>query len=369
LIRQDGYKKVCGLENMRNHANVTLPMFRISDLPDAILLWSPEVYSLAIVHCIISGIGMLGSFVVLLSHVGDKIQPNMLPTLSLVMADFLVLSTTFSVDILNLGKGGWAVGKVGCVAEALMICIGCFSSVFSILASTVERYLHIIHQRSVTSREAWLMVAVVWFVSMVGSWFPLFFGAQDKAYGLNSGLTVCVIAWWDSGAWATSSTVLALVAFLSCVFGMAYCYFRIVYTYFSYSQKVAQQRFTFQVNAISTVWGRSVAQTEGTIASQLDSIAKIEEMNNHQRKEILSQQERVLLTKALILTLTFLVLWSPYFVKFWIELITRRPVPTLFDNLCNMGAATNSCVNWFLLVTLDFRVKRRVYRLFGFGNE
>jgi hypothetical protein len=344
-------------------------MYRISDHPESILMWNSEVYTLAIIHCIVSGVGMLGSFVVLISHIGDKLQPNMLPTLSLVMADFLVLLTTFTVDIINLGAGGWAVGRVGCVAEALMICIGCFASVFSILASTVERYMHIIHQRSLTLREAWLMVATVWSVSMVGSWFPLFFGAQDMAYGLNSGLTVCVIAWWDSGAWATTSTILALVAFISCLFGMAYCYFVIVRMYVTYSQKIAKQRMAFQTNAISSVWGKSVLPADGTVLSQMENMSPVKETDLDKGKDLLSQMERVLLTKALILTMTFLLMWSPYFVKFWMELITRRPVSSLFDNLCNLGAATNSCVNWLLLVTLDFRIKRRVYRLFGMGSD
>jgi disulfide bond formation protein DsbB len=340
-------------------------MFRISDLPDTILLWNPETYTLMIIHCIIAGIGMWGSFVVLLSHLGDKLQPNMLPILSLIMADFIATSTTVIMDSINLARGGFAIGKSGCVWLAVIVPLCCFASVLSILACALERYFQIIHQRSVTSREAWVMIVVIWFVSMVGNWFPTFFGAQDKAYGLNSGLTVCTIAWWDGGAWATSSTVLALVTFLSCLFGMGYCYFQIVGTYCSYSQQLVKQMLTIESKANSSELVQSESPVEDVADPPTEKTPQREEPNSHNRKELLFQKERVLLTKALVLTLTFLLLWSPYFIKLWIELITRRPVSPLFDNLCIMGAATNSSVNWILLMALDHRVKRRVYRLFG----
>jgi hypothetical protein len=337
-------------------------MYRVSEMPEGVIPWVLGQMPIAILHCIISGIGMLGSVIILLSHVGAELQPNLLLTLSLVMGDVVLLAATFTVDTINLTHGGFAVGRSGCVWEAMVILLGCFASVLSILATTVERYLHIMHQRSLTMREAWLVVGLLWFISMVGSWFPTFFGAQDKAYGLNSGMTVCVTAWWDSGFWATLTTVLAMISFLACAMAMFYCYYIIVSTYVRYSQKIArQQQLSMNTTTLNTVWGKSIMAQQVSVLS--NSAKSIE---SHRTKgTTLSQQERTLLTKALILTLTFMTMWSPYFVKFSIEMITRTPAPPLFDNLCNLGAVSNSFLNCILLFTLDLRIKRRLYSLLG----
>jgi hypothetical protein len=338
-------------------------MYRVSEMPEGIIPWVLGQTPFVILHCMISGIGMLGSVIILLTHIGAELQPNLLLTLSLVMGDVVLLTTTFTVDTINLSQGGFAVGRTGCVWEAMVILLGCFASVLSILASTVERYLHIIHQRSMTVREAWMVVGLLWFISMVGSWFPTFFGAQDMAYGLNSGLTVCVTAWWDSGFWANLTTVLAIISFLACSMAMFYCYYVIVSTYVSYSQKVArqQQMLSLNVTTIHTVWGASI------MSQQVSAISDSAKSTESERAKGISfsQQERTLLTKALILTSTFMTMWSPYFVKFFMEMVTKTPASPLFDNLCNLGAVSNSFLNCILLFTLDLRIKRRLYHLVG----
>jgi hypothetical protein len=306
-------------------------MYRVNELPDGLIPWNEGQMLPAILHCIIAGCGMLSSLVILVAHIGADLQANLLMTLSLVLADFVYLSTAFVIDVMNISAGGFTVGRVGCTWEAMLILVGCFGSVSALLASTFERYLHIMHQRSMTPKQGWFVVLGMWAFAIFMSCFPSFFGIGQKTYGLNSGLTVCVLAWWDGGPSAIFTTVVALITLLICTGVMFYCYFRIVASYVAVVRKVERAQQSQLKTSIVSVWGQSVlihnpelqtvreesddfsptsppASPTQPIAFKFPTVSKKVDSN-------LSRQERLLLTRALVLTMTFLSLWSPYLVK------------------------------------------------------
>jgi hypothetical protein len=305
-------------------------MYRVNELPDGLIPWNSGEMVPAIIHCIIAGCGTIGSLLILIAHTGVELPPNLLMTLSLVLADFIYLSTAFVIDVINIAAGGFAVGRAGCIWGAMLILIGCFASVSALLASTLERYFHIMHQKSLTPRQGWLIVLGIWTFAIFMSCFPSFFGIEQKTYGLNSGLTVCVLSWWDEGPSAVFTTIIALITLLICTGVMFYCYFRIVWTYVTVVRRVEQAQHTHMKTSILSVWGQSVNVYNaelGTIreesvegppsppASPSEPMAPPLPTVTRKIDSSLSKQERTLLTRAIVLTVTFLSLWSPYLAK------------------------------------------------------
>jgi hypothetical protein len=67
-----------------------------------------------------------------------------------------------------------------------------------------------------------------------------------------------------------------------------------------------------------------------------------------------------LLTRAIMLTASFFLCWTPYMLKMITELVTKKPTSALFDGIAATAAMGSSCMNSVLLITLDARIRRRV---------
>jgi hypothetical protein len=298
-------------------------MYTIEQLPNEIIAWNAGDTAVAIIHVLLAATGILGHILILVSLIGYRVNSNLILTISLVISDCVFMGIALYVDIYNLIGGGYAGGKAMCLSQSMLILLGCFGSVFAILSTTIERYLHIIHQKEVSTTQALLWVAMMWAGSVIFSWFPLFFSAQDTTYGLNSGLVVCVIAWWSvkgANGWFTLFTAMAvLVTYLVCSSLMIYCYYRIVGTYMSIARGVKRTTEEQQIGtmAISTMWGKTAdSQINSSMGSSPEQSSEPRPLTKKGKVDLtLSQQERLLLTKAIILTATFFVMWTPYLVK------------------------------------------------------
>jgi hypothetical protein len=356
-------------------------MYTIDQLPNGVLDWNTADNVVVIIHMLLALIGLLGHGLILVSLVGYRVNSNLILTISLVLSDCIFMGIALYADVYNLISGGYAGGKLMCLTQAMLILLGCFGSVFAILSTTLERYLHIIHQKEVTTGQALLWVLMMWIGSVVFSWFPLFFSAQETTYGLNSGLVVCVIAWWSSrgtNGWFTMFTAMAvLITYLFCSSIMIYCYYRIVGTYITIARGVRKSTDEQQIGtmAISNMWGKTV-DAHSSVSSYPDQAMDRKPLGKSAKKDLtLSQQERLLLTKAIILTVTFFVMWTPYLLKVLLNnqmlmgIITNQPVPKIFDQIALLGAIGNSFMNSILLIRLDFRIQSRIKSLLRLSNK
>jgi hypothetical protein len=232
----------------------------------------------------------------------------MMLTISLVVSDLIFLFMALVVNIGNLSVGGFYGGKQMCIWESKIVLVGCFASVFALLSTTFERYLYIVRQKDVSREQILVWIASLWTLSFCISWLPVFFGQQESTFGLNSGNIHCVLAWWSldgpGGTFTLITCLATLLTFLSCSAVMVYCYYSIVHSYMQAKKTLQLHNRTHFATSVRELTLRSAA-TAITESSGKES----------KDRAIISQQERLLLRKAMILTFTFFCCWGPYFIK------------------------------------------------------
>jgi hypothetical protein len=287
-------------------------MSRVNELSNDIILWRNGELFPAIIHTLITFVGVIGHVTILASQLNTKIPPTMMLTISLVVSDLVFLFMALVVNIGNLTVGGFYGGKQMCIWESKIVLVGCFASVFALLSTTFERYLYIVHQKNVSKAQVIVWIACLWMLSFCISWLPVFFGYQETTFGLNSGNIHCVLAWWSldgpGGTFTLITCLATLITFLSCSFVMMYCYYSIVSSYIQAKKKVQQWH---QQSNFGTSIRELTMRSEASAATQ-NSTGKGTESKD---QTVLSPQERQLLKKAMILTFTFFCCWGPYFVK------------------------------------------------------
>jgi hypothetical protein len=342
-------------------------MSRVDQLPTGIVPWVNGELAPAIIHTAINVVGLVGHTLVLTSFIGAKLQPSMYLTLTLSISDFMMLTTCLVVNVSNLTVNGFYGGASMCTWETKMVLFACFASVFALLSTTFERYLHIIHQKEVTKSQVLIWIGTLWVSAFVVGWFPVFFGREASTYGLQSGLVHCTLAWWSidgpAGAFTLFACVATISTFLACSGVMIFCYYRIVITYIKATRSVKHQSLGVQASTLSAVGTQGKS---GTDTATTNSAATGFQVPLQGKKKVtMSKQEKMLLTKAILLTMSFLTMWTPYFLKIVAEMIMKVPAPPIIDHICNFGAAGNSMMNSFLLLSLDFRIKNKVKAMFG----
>lgn len=100
--------------------------------------------------------------------------------------------------------GGWSSGKLGCLIDTLLVLggnkvliPGCFASVLTIVAITLERYLAVMYGKILKASEIWILVGFIWIVSFLIAAFPWYTNTYGYVLALQPGREICTVAWWD----------------------------------------------------------------------------------------------------------------------------------------------------------------------------
>jgi hypothetical protein len=297
-----------------------------------------------IVHLMIGISGLLGGITVLLAQRNQKLTPDMKLVISLVCADILLCSSVIVYDISNLAGGGWVYGGTGCAIHAMFMIGCCFASVFTLLAITIERYRSILLSTRVTDTQAYWMIFTIWFTSLFIVFIPVATQSTGTAYGLNAGLLVCTISWYEWSPAPLFMTSLVFITFIIVTSVISFVYTKIVVSYLSIQRKVHK----------SGTSGTDTMSSAGKNGS-----SKSEASGGY------TKQQQQLIIKSAVLTASFFFCWAPYMVKLLYEISTGTSIPSQWDIFCTMGAFSNSVVNPFLLIFLDARIRKGAFGLFG----
>ncbi|KAJ3310567.1 hypothetical protein HDV04_004895 [Boothiomyces sp. JEL0838] len=92
------------------------------------------------------------------------------------------------------------------------------------------------------------------------------------------------------------------------------------------------------------------------------------DQKKHKTKK-LSDREKQLIRKALIICSAFILCWIPISVTIVYQEITLQPVNSNVDALSSLLTTTNAVINPYLLILLDARIKQNVYTMLGIPYE
>jgi hypothetical protein len=341
--------KIGVIQTQAGHVIPTCPVMRINDMPDGIVRWEGGQSVMVVVHCIGCVIGFFPAVAVLVAHFRQNNSANILLNLCLCTADLYLLTSMAIFDFINIAGGGWATGKIGCVINGFILCTCCFCSILTLLTATVERYLQVVHSSAMSKPRAWLAVISLWMLSFILGGLPFIINTFGITYALQSSNLLCVFSWWDRSLAQILINVTAFCTIISCLSAMIFCYASIFMTFRKAARSVGVKSFISQ----------SMMSSANTKKSLVNSV-----QSNTEKDSALMAKEVRLLIKAVVLTLSFVIGWTPYMIKIIVEIAMEKQAPSEWEFLCQMCVLTNSIMNSLLMILLDARVKQNVLSLF-----
>jgi hypothetical protein len=203
--------------------------------------------------------------------------------MSLCLADLSYCFPSFIYTLINVASGGWAEGYVGCVLNHIIVIHSCFASVLSLLAITFERYIAIIHGKTMTNMQAMIGIAGIWISSFLISILPIITNSVGPSIALQTAKLICTLTWTSSIPLVSFQIWLCIITLMTVVFFMCFAYFQIVRVYMVAQRNVNQEK-TSQTTSLT----ESLKQGK------------------------FSKEEKKLLMKAITISSTFVICWTPY---------------------------------------------------------
>lgn len=279
---------------------------------------SPTMKIWACVIFMYTCLGEIGSLLVIISTLNQRINASTLVLLSLSIADWIYTTQSLIITIGNLLAGQWAFGKgaTKVIFFIELICILCSGT--SVVLLTLERYFAIFHKKALTKKVAVNLVIITWSISVMVSLIPIMSGSFEDSISISTAKLFCSFNYTSH-----RPVVLAIVFSVLCFLGiyieiMIFVYYKIVSFY-------------------------------------------LEQRGSKTRK--LSNRERELIKKAVIICLTFVICWIPISCSIIYSEITMKPVGPNSDAVTFLLMVTNSVINPYLLIMLDARIKQNVFIL------
>ncbi|KAJ3318893.1 hypothetical protein HDV06_006945 [Boothiomyces sp. JEL0866] len=263
-------------------------------------------------------IGAITSIIVIISSLRQQINASTVLLLSLSVADFLYTLQTLIFTTINLSVGKWVVGRTGGEINYTVTMICVLSSGMGLALITIERYIAIFYQTSLTKPRAILWIAMAWAISIITTFLPIFAGSLDKALTISPSLMYCSFDWTNHEPVVLGSVITVLFIFIVNLSIILFGYYRIV---------------TFYI--------RQKSQTR--------------------KKKWLNERERLLIKKALIICIVFIICWIPIASTIVYQEFTQNTISINLDAFTIFLTSINSIINPFLLISLDGRIKQNVY--------
>jgi hypothetical protein len=167
---------------------------------------------------------------------------------------------------------------------------------------------------------------------------------------LQGGKNICAIAWWDPSPITVLAGYISLVFVGSCACIMIFSYSSVIFLY-----QNAQRRLNQFPN--------ETAQSKSRLHPADDMSRVTSKSSNPQSKA----NERLILTKCIALTGCFMISWIPFVMNVFVQQLTRKPTPSLEDNIILILVGLNTIMNSVMLLKFDLRVRSTVFGLLGFN--
>ena len=254
--------------------------------------------------------------------------PNVF-VISVAASDLLFSTTTVPLHIVANAYGKWIYGEEGCKASAFITFLSGLTSLMHLAAASYERYIAVVFPltspRKITFQRAIRMSVAVCLYSLLWSVMPL---CGWSGYELEGVGTSCSVRWKSNNKIDVSYNVCIILfcfTFPVCLIGFSYF-------------KCCKEIMSSTRRAKST-WGKSSSFT---------------------RKSF--EIERKIVVLFGVMTVAFLVAWTPYAVVSLISMIAGPDVISdVASSIPAYTAKSSACYNPIIYVFLFKRLRKQIY--------
>ena len=259
---------------------------------------------------------------------------------SLSIADLLVAILVMPCALDAVNSGWWRCGRIWGICNGFGNFLFCISSIMHLMMLSIDRYLAIarplLYPLEMTKSRAISLCFVLWIYSAVWAFLPLFGVSSYECfinyigtckpedwskYGLNFAFAISVV---------TGTYGLALIT-------MVFVYWKIA----------------------------------RVIRSQLQRIEVVR--NNNKKQTVYNKEDNTTgkfkrskgVVTLMIVTLVYLICWSPFCILLFVEIGTGRKVQGPYGAVAMLVGFTNSCCNPIIYSIKYRRFRRAVLSMIG----
>jgi hypothetical protein len=272
-------------------------------------------------------IGLIGSGLILIANFGKPNSESTRILLSISFADWIFSLTVIINNTRNIISGGFGWGLVGCHINSVANVIGACTSVVALAVAALERYLAVCKGIILTERQVTYLVMGIWSFGVFYSATPYWTNQPNETIALEPHHWSCTPRWWGRNWGSLCVTIIGAMVF-------AISYSIIFVAYYSVYR-------TF-----SKAGGRSTKSAH--------------DMQRQQR------QQHQVFVKCIMMTGSFVILWTAYSAKIVFELLTGEPSNVYWSTIGSFLAIATIAVNPIIMITYDNRVRGYVLEMLGY---
>jgi hypothetical protein len=196
----------------------------------------PEAISLATV-AIIAGLGAILISLILVPITTRMDSPSTALVISQLSADAIFCINIFVTFLPNAIRMQWSLGATGCLINAVCTIAAGYSSMFSLLVITIDRYATGILARPLASSTIYLSIVFIWVVSwgVIGC-LPFYTNRYPFVITLQESKFYCSIGWHLTDPVASFYVLFGAFVLIGSFSMISYSYYHLVGEYISKSE-------------------------------------------------------------------------------------------------------------------------------------
>jgi hypothetical protein len=258
-------------------------------------------------------LGSIACLWLLASNLGKSKSPSTKLLLSTITADLILLLTCGISSTRNEIAGGFGLGKLGCLVNYYFIVTPACISIATLGVTAWERYQIVCKGNQWSNAKINCYVVIIWISLFTITAIPLI-SSNGISIHLDVTAVNCTVRWHDR-----SITTLLLTSFI-----------------------LLMATISFSI-AIFSYYNVYITYREAT-----------------KRKKANMDNQRMVFQRCVLMTMSLVVLWTPYYTKIILEISTGVPIGPDLSAIGNISGLCSSILNPLIMFKYDNRVRKNM---------